>query len=441
MLRNSSLYRHAWCLLTLSCFVISSASASESEKPNIILIMADDLGAEGLGSYGSSVYSSPNLDRMATEGAMFENAYSTPLCTPTRVMIMSGQYPNRTGFTALISRSDNTVRMPRALKTIGNYFQDDGYHTAIAGKWQLGQFDVYPNQPAEHGFDQYCMWKWIYNGTKTSRFYSPGIWQDGKSHDGDEDVFGPDVYTDYLLNFIEASADQPYFVYFPMALVHSPFIVPPALKDMASENFHDGMSKSERNFGLMITYMDMLIGKIVDKVVETGQAERTLIIFTADNGTHKSLTSRLGELEIKGGKGSMTEAGTRVPLIAYWPGKVPAGKREQLFCLVDILPTLNSIAGIEYEEVDGMNLSHNLLGNKGTDRDHIFMFYKKSAFVRDHRFRLNEAGELFDIPVTSNKARYSETKTADPEHQSDEDRLQKLLDHYLAISPMDLVKG
>ncbi|MEM9478871.1 MAG: sulfatase-like hydrolase/transferase [Verrucomicrobiota bacterium] len=419
---------------------LTSASASESKKPNIILIMADDLGAEGLGCYGSSVYTSPNLDRMATEGAMFENAYSTPLCTPTRVMIMSGQYPNRTGFTALISRSDDSARMPKALKTIGNYFQKNNYRTAIAGKWQLGKFDVFPNQPAEHGFDQYCMWKWHFQGSKASRYYSPGIWQDGESNDGGREVFGPDVYTDYLLDFIEASGEQPYFIYFPMALVHSPFIVPPALKEKASANFHDGMDKTEKNFGHMITYMDMLVGMIVDKVAETGQAENTLIVFTADNGSPKPITSRLGNLEIPGGKGSMTEAGTRVPLIAYWPGKISAGKRDALFSLADILPTLTSIAGIECEEVDGMDLSHNLLNQKGTDRDHVFVYFKKNAFVRDHRFRLNEAGKLFDIPVSSDKSRYREKQSTDPGHQSHKDRLQKILDGYLAIPPMEFVK-
>ncbi|MEM1223219.1 MAG: sulfatase-like hydrolase/transferase [Verrucomicrobiota bacterium] len=433
---NIQIITTGWILFGILLASVLSA-ATNAQKPNIILIMSDDLGAEGLACYNSTIYTTPNLDRLAANGAVFENAYATPLCTPTRVMIMSGMYPNRTGFTGLISRVDERARMPKKLITIGNYFQENGYKTAVAGKWQLGRFDVYPNQPVEHGFDQYCMWKWFFKSDeRTSRYYAPQIWEDGASNDGDQTVFGPDVYTDYLLDFIETNKDEPYFVYFPMALVHSPFIAPPSLKELACSKYHDGMDEDTKNFGHMITYMDMLIGRIAEKIEETGQAENTLIIFTADNGCHKFITSRLGEKDLKGGKGKMTEAGCRVPLIFYWPGKVPPAQREEFFSLVDILPTLASITDIEIDPVDGMNLSHNLFGKQGEDRDHVFMYFKKEAFVRNKRFRLNEKGELFDIPITSDESRYSEKVSKNPEHQAAKDRLQKLLDDYLAIPQM-----
>ena len=412
-----------------------TATATTHDKPNIIVIMADDIGAEGLACYNSAIYTTPNLDKLAETGARFENAYATPLCTPTRVMIMSGQYPNRTGYKALMSK-EREARIPIELKTFGGYFKDNGYRTAIAGKWQLGQFDAYPNQPVEHGFERYCMWKWRFNGKKTDRYYGPGIWRDGISADGDETTFGPDAYTDFVLDFIAAEDDRPYFVYFPMALVHSPFIVPPFLKELAYAKYHGEMDDQTRNFGHMITYMDMLIGKIVEKVRETGQEDNTLIIFTADNGCHPQITSRLGGMDLKGGKGDMTEAGTRVPLICYWPGKIPQGKRDQLFSLADILPTIASLAGVEIGEVDGMDLSHNLLGTAGKDRDHVFVYYKEEAFVRDARFRLNEKGELFDIPVTSDESRYSEKVTTSPEHASHRRRLQAIMDKFMAIEPM-----
>ncbi len=419
--------------LTIGILLTLTTLFARTDKPNVIVIMADDLGAEGLACYDSTIYTTPNLDRLATEGAQFQNAYATPLCTPTRVMIMSGMYPNRTGFKALISRSDDSVRMPKELKTIGNYFKENGYRTAIAGKWQLGKFYVYPNQPVEHGFDKYCMWKWHWKGKKTSRYYAPAIWQDGASNDGDESVFGPDVYTDYLLDFIETNKDRPYMVYFPMALPHSPFLAPPSLKKLAYSKYHDNMDKNTRDFGHMITYMDMLVGKIADKVKATGQERNTLIIFTADNGCHKAITSRLGTQDLKGGKGSMTETGTRVPLICYWPGTIPPGKREQLFCLVDVLPTVASVAGISIGEVDGMDLSHNLYNRPGRNRDHVFIFFKKEAFVRDERFRLNNKGQLFDISLASDKTRYSEKISKNPEHEPHKARLQKLLDQYLSI--------
>jgi arylsulfatase A-like enzyme len=127
-----------------------------SERPNILLIMADDLGAENLACYGNTVYSTPNLDRMAAEGARFENAYATPVCTPTRAMILTGLYPNRSGF---LERLDSPLdpernnRLPVHLRTLGHVFQSAGYKTAIAGKWHLGDFQKHPDQPTSHGFD------------------------------------------------------------------------------------------------------------------------------------------------------------------------------------------------------------------------------------------------------------------------------------------------
>jgi len=139
--------------MTLFLGAIITSGAMGVSRPNVILIMADDIGAECLGSYGSTIYTTPNLDRMAEEGVRFDNAYATPLCTPTRVMIMSGLYPNRTGFRTLIGKGPG-VRMPAKIKTFGHYFKEAGYQTAIAGKWQLGKFDEYPAQPVEHGFDE-----------------------------------------------------------------------------------------------------------------------------------------------------------------------------------------------------------------------------------------------------------------------------------------------
>lgn len=176
-----------YILASLLLTAVASPALS-ADRPNFVVIMADDLGAEGMGCYGSTIFTTPNLDRMAAEGVRFNNAYATPLCTPTRVMLISGFYPNRTGFKALIGKDDE-VRMPASIRTFGHDFRDAGYATAIAGKWQLGQFDEYPNQPIQHGFDRYCMWTWFYVGKKFSRYYGPQIYQDGRIIDGTEKVF------------------------------------------------------------------------------------------------------------------------------------------------------------------------------------------------------------------------------------------------------------
>ena len=423
------------CLSCFVCWLFAISNAVAVDKPNVIVIMADDIGAEGLGCYGSTIYTTPHLDRMASEGIRFNNAYATPLCTPTRVMIMSGLYPNRTGYRALMGKGEG-VRLVPEVRTFAHDFRDAGYATAIAGKWQLGKFDEYPDQPVEHGFDEYCMWTWVYEGKKSSRYYGPQIYRDGKVTNGDAEDFGPDDYRDFVLDFIDRKKDEPFLVYFPMALVHSPFINPPDLKKRAESNFTDGLDKQTRAFGHMITYMDQVVGDIMAKLKKHGLEKNTLVLFTGDNGTHKSITSKLPGMDLKGGKGSMTEAGSRVPLLAWWPGQIKPAVRDEFFCLVDVLPTIHSITDIELNrKVDGMNLSHLLVGGEGSNRERVLINYGRGFFVRESRFRLNQDGKLYDIPITSDASRYSEAVTTDPTHDSDRIRLQKILNDFMAIEP------
>ena len=419
--------------LLFATFALFAVVPLFADKPNIILIMADDIGAEGLGCYGSTIYTTPHLDKMAAEGLRFNNAYATPLCTPARVMIMSGLYPGRTGFRGLIGKGKG-VRVPANIRTFGHDFKDAGYHTGIAGKWQLGKFDEYPGQPVEHGFDEYCMWTWVYGGKKSSRFYSPQLYKQGKVIQGKAEDYGPDFFEEFLLDFIDRKKDDPFFFYFPMALVHSPFVHPPELEELARTNYTDDLDKKTVAFGHMITYMDRIIGNILAKLKEYKLDQNTLVLFTGDNGTHRSITSQLPGLKITGGKGTMTEAGSRVPFLAWWPGKIQPGVREEFFCLVDILPTLTSLAGIELNrKVDGMDLSHNFICGEGTNREHVLINHGRGFFVRGKRFRLNQDGKFYDIPVTSDKARYSEKVTNDPQHESHRKRLQALLDDFMAI--------
>ena len=409
------------------------AQAERADHPNVIVIMADDIGAEGLACYGSTIFTTPNLDRMAAEGLRFENAYATPLCTPTRVMIMSGLYPPRTGFRALIGKGEG-VRMPASIRTFGHDFRAAGYATAVTGKWQLGKFDEFPDQPVEHGFDEYCMWTWVYGDQKSSRYYKPQIYHNRKVINGGERDFGPDYFHDFALDFIDRKKDKPFFLYYPMALVHSPFVHPPKLEKLARTNFRDDLDKQTIAFGHMITYMDHVVGSLLKRLKKHDLDKNTLVLFTGDNGTHKNITSHLPGLKLKGGKGTMTEAGSRVPLLAWWPGTIRPGVRDEFFCLVDVLPTVTSLAGIRLNrKVDGLNLAHHLTGGPGKNREHVLINYGRGYFVRDKRFRLNQYGKLYDIPVTSNATRYSEQVTNDLEHQGHRRRLQTLLDNFMAI--------
>ena len=393
--------------LILIILMITPRAFAQDDPPNILLIMADDLGAEVLPCYGNTVYSTPHLDRMASEGALFENAYATPVCTPTRAMILTGLYPNRSGF---LERLDSPLdpernnRLPVHLKTIGHVFQSAGYATAIAGKWHLGDFQRYPDQPASHGFDEHCLWVQYWDGRRHSRYYAPHNWENGKYK------------------------------------VHGPLIMPPGNQTSAETRFPPDLGERERKAGQMVHYMDAIVGRLLSKLKELGLEANTLVIFTGDNGTAGYLVSRLGDFHLRGGKRTMNEAGTRVPFIARWPGRIPSGRRDSFISLMDVLPTLASMAGIPTEhEVDGMDLSHNLLGKPGKDRKTFAMAFEGGVYlVRDERFRLHEDGRFYDVSVSSNQTRYNMNVVSDAgPHAFVRRRLQKRLDEFMAIKQTD----
>ncbi len=437
-----------WLLLLVtffaSCF-FQTLHAYCDDRLNVLLIMADDLGAENVGCYGNTVYSTPNLDRLAAEGARFENAYATPVCTPTRAMILTGLYPNRSGF---LERLDSPLdpeknnRLPVHLMTIGHVFQSAGYKTAIAGKWHLGDFQRYPDQPKSHGFDEYSLWVQYWNGQRPSRYYGPHDWENGKHRVRGKEVFGPDYHCNFLIDFIQRAheEDLPFFAYFPMNLIHGPLITPPGDLTSAEKNFPEDLGANERKAGQMVSYMDALVGRLLNKLTMLGIEENTLVVFTGDNGTAPDLVTRLGDFQLRGGKRTMNEAGTRVPFIARLPGRIPPGRRESFVSLMDVLPTLASMAKIPVEhEVDGMDLSHNLLGIPGKDREYFVMAFEGGVyFVRDKRFRLHEDGRFYDVPVTNVEARYSMQTAEDSIGYSDaRKRLQHRLDQFMQIKQTD----
>jgi len=208
--------------IPLASLILLSVNLWAQQKPNILLIMADDLGAENLACYGNTVYSTPNLDRMAAEGARFENAFSTPVCTSTRAMILTSLYPNRSGFLERLDSPldpEKTNRLPLHLKTFGQVFQKVAYKTAIAGKWHLGDFQTHPDQPNSHGFEEHCLWVQYWDGKRPSRYYGPHIIENRQYSAHPEEVFGPDYYSDFLIDFMERNKDGPFLAYFPMNLI------------------------------------------------------------------------------------------------------------------------------------------------------------------------------------------------------------------------------
>ncbi len=377
----------------------------KNRKPNIVLIMADDMGYECLGSYGSAMYSTPNLDKLAKEGVRFTHCYSQPLCTPSRVQLMTGKYNfrNYQAFGYLNPKE----------KTFGNLLKEAGYTTCIAGKWQLNGISGPDKQPGwddttrpnHFGFDEYCLWQLQQGARLGERYADPLIVQNGKNLPRNGNAYGPDIFTDFILDFIEKKKQVPFFVYYPMALVHDPFVPTPASKEWSQSS--DRYKESNHHFKDMVHYSDKLVGKILDKLRQTGLDQNTLVIFTGDNGTNVAITSTMKDgRSVKGEKGSMTDGGTRVPLIAYWAGRSPQGVVNQdLIDFTDFLPTLAEAAGIKVtSEVDGKSFLPKILGKKSSSKPYVYMYYqprwgkfKDGVFARNHTHKLYGDGRFYNV--------------------------------------------
>ncbi len=373
-----------------------SAGEASKNRPNIILIMADDLGYECLGCNGGTSYKTPALDELARTGVRFERCYAQPLCTPSRVKIMTGKYNfrNYTVFGSLDPKE----------KTVAHVMQKSGYATCVAGKWQLyGGASESGTYPDKAGFDEYCLWQ---VKERRRRYANPTVLVNGKLHRDIEGKYGPDVFCDFITDFMERHKSKPFFVYYPMVLTHAPFEPTPDSEEWKTKVYRN----NKKNFADMVAYMDKIIGRIIRKLDELGLRENTLLLFTGDNGTPRSIASKLADRVLEGGKGLTTDAGTHVPLVASWKGTTARGKVcDDLVDFTDFLPTLAEAVGAELPRervVDGRSFLAQLRGEKGNPRDWVFCYYNPKTengkwplkiFARDKRYKLYHDGHLFDL--------------------------------------------
>ena len=379
------------------------------KRPNILVIMADDVGLENFGCYGSDVYQTPHIDRLAATGIRFDHAHSQPICTPSRVQIMTGIYNNR-----------NYIRFglldPEAI-TFGNLLRDAGYRTVVAGKWQLeGGLEA----PARFGFDDHCLWQLV---RRPSRYPNPGLEIDGRLKDFKNGEFGPDLVTDYLCEFFESHGDrdEPFLAYYPMILPHWPFVPTPDHPDWDPEMWRDakgepGGYRDQTYWDAFVRYTDKMVGKLVAKLEQTGQRENTLIIFTGDNGTFVNIVSEFRGRSYRGGKGMTTDNGTHVPFIASWPAVIRPGQvSDALVDFSDVMPTVLEAAEIRPPgDLDGVSLMPALRGEpERREKPAIYCWYQRngvrgeaSQHVRDKRYKLYLNGGFYDT-------------VADPEESED----------------------
>ena len=382
-------------VIALCCAAVAAdipKSNGDLQKPNIVLILADDLGYEAVGCDGGN-YKTPNLDRLAASGVRFDRCMVQPVCTPTRVGLMTG-----------MSNARNYIEfgtMDPKSTTFGNLLKNAGYATAIAGKWQLGRDK---DLPQRFGFDEAYLWQ---HTRRPPRYANPGLEYNGEERDFKNGEYGPDIISDFALDFITKNKSKPFFLYYPMMLTHAPFQPTPDSADWDPKSYSDEKNKKVKYFAEDVTYMDKLVGKVIGKLDELGLRDNTLVLFLGDNGTGPGVMSKLNGVKYPGGKGKTTARGMHVPLIANWPGHTPSGKvNDDLIDSVDFLPTLCAAAGVSVPtsiKLDGRSFYPQILGERGDPREWIYTWYSSNGtkpiheFVTSKEYKLYRDGRFFNL--------------------------------------------
>lgn len=383
-----------------------------AERPNIILIVADDFGYECVSANGGQSYQTPHLDRLASNGMRFEQCHVQPLCTPTRVQLMTGIYNVRNYL--------NFGTLMRSETTFGNLLKQAGYATGICGKWQLGrEVDL----PQHFGFDESFLWQ---HTRRPPRYANPGLEYNGQEKEFPEGSYGPQLVNDFAVDFMTRHKDEPFFLYYPMILTHDPFQPTPDSLDWDPRSQGEQVNRRIEHFADMVAYMDKLIGRIDAKLGELGIRDNTLLVFTGDNGTHRSITSRFNGAEYRGGKGTTTAHGYHVPLIVSWPQQISHSVvNRDLVSSADFLPTLCEAAGVKLsKQVDGVSFLPQIRGDKGTPRPWVYIWYSPRQqpdltvreFVFDHDYKLYRDGRFFDLkadPTEQNALDVSHLRTVE----------------------------
>ncbi len=393
------------------------------KQPNVILMMADDLSAREFSCYGNTEHHTPNIDRLGETGVMFKTCWCTPICSPTRAEIMTGRYGFRTGWyhnnmkpgagEAGYNLSEDNLIFAQVLKGAG-------YATAICGKWQLRGTET------QHGFDEWCMWRATgeFDGPieppegnlpgRAARYWHPAVVRNGEQMDTNDDDYGPDIFTDFALDFAERHKDGPFLVYYPMVLIHKTwdfdnkrmgYVAPPEIDEAGRKTGNKGEPSLKGN----VEYMDHLVGRVAQGLDEMGIRNDTIIMVLGDNGTSgygKGKTDR--------------EKGPRVPGIVNCPGIVRAiGPSDAIVDFSDIMATLLDMAEAKLPSryvIDGRSFAPILRGAKQQTREWIFSYVKAARFLRDQRWLLDGNGRFWDCGDRRDEAGYIDvTDSQDPE--------------------------
>lgn len=388
-------------------------AANQAAKPNIIFILSDDVGLGDIGCSGGP-FKTTYLDALATAGTRFEYCYSTPLCGPSRCQFLTGRYPFRTG---LINNQSHNAVDPKREVMIPTVMKKAGYVTASVGKWGQICFG-----PGEWGFDEYL----VFPGSgRYWRDQTTHYTVNGKQENLPAGKYLPDIMHQFIKDFLTRHQNQPFFLYYPMSHMHGPIVQTPESKSGASK---------DQLYTDNVTYMDKLVGQLMDELNRLNLREKTLVIFSGDNGTARFgvQAATVNGRSISGQKASMLEGGSRVPLIVNWPGTTPAGKvNHDLIDFSDFFTTFADLGGASLPagvKLDGHSFASQIKGEKGTPRDWIYVELNGKSYARDNRYKLTNAGELFDLIEAPFKEIAIPKTTTDATILAARERLQKVLD-------------
>jgi len=418
---KTTLRRVAFAALLLAPLAsLDAGEAPRPSRPNIVLVLSDDVGLSRVSCYGGAPFKTPHLDQLAATGLRFDRCYSMPLCGPSRAALLTGKYPFRTGATS----NGNSEIDPVAHPTLPILLRRAGYATCAIGK--LGQ-SAAPDDagaPNRLGFDESMLW--MGRGTP-DRYWNPRYHRNGEVVQGKPEEYGPDLTHEFLVNFMRRHRDRPFFVYYSTVLSHGPFARTPDSKDDSSL------------LPDMIAYLDKLMGQLASALDELQLRERTIILFTSDNGPMGQPLGTINGWPMLGGKGDVAEGGVREPLIVNCPGLVPAGRVcGDLTDFTDFFPTVLELAGARAPEgltLDGQSFAPQILGGQGQPRSWVYAQVGRDYFIADRRYKLYGGGTFVDIsdsPLTEKPA-----DSSDPHAAQARARLQQTLDQLRAGYPTE----
>ncbi len=383
----------------LILFALAGAAFAAAPAPNVVFINCDDLGYGDLGCYGATNIRTPYLDRMAREGTRFTDfSVTSPLCTPSRAALMTGKYPGRVGLAIGVLRPDATTGLAGSEITLAEIVKPQGYATACIGKWHLGFLPGM--RPMDQGFDHYYGVLHNLDKFETVIFEKEGGMPVLRGDTVEKRPAVPaemtELYTVEALKFIEENRERPFFLYLGHAMPHIPFDASPRFKGKSARGL----------YGDAVEELDDSTGRILERLRTLGLAARTLVIFTSDNGPERNTPGTA--FPLRGTKHTVYEGGLRVPFVAWWPGRVPAGRVcHEFISTLDVLPTLAHLAGNPKlpAGLDGYDIAPILLGEVDAHplRTSLYSLYgyrtnRREAF-RDGRWKFHAATppELYDL--------------------------------------------